>query len=100
MNEFVFKITGTDGVKKEIAVKSRSTTLNINLFNNVKESFPENVMNGTLFIPEGIKTIDNIAITEKCGDVKTICLRFKHTKNISACILFPIKHRKDFCSQR
>jgi len=74
MNNYTFKIISADGAENEVMIKSRSTMLNINMLKKVKKSLPENALNGTLYIPEGIETIDNMALTGVCGKIKTIIL--------------------------
>lgn len=71
---YTFKIISADGTENEVMIKSRSTMLNINMLKKVKKSLPENTLYGTLYIPEGIETIDNMALTGVCGKIKTIIL--------------------------
>lgn len=87
---YTFKIISADGAENEVMIKSRSTMLNINMLKKVKKSLPENVLNGTLYIPEGIETIDNMALTGACGKTKTIILPSTLEKIYRHAFYFPL----------
>lgn len=87
---YTFKIISADGAENEVMIKSRSTMLNINMLKKVKKSLPENALNGTLYIPEGIETIDNMALTGVCGKIKTIILPSTLEKIYRHAFYFPL----------
>lgn len=71
---YIFRLIDYNGVEYKIELNSRSSMFSFNMLARIKDNLPSGTMIRTLFLPEGISSIDKMAFNVIGEEIKTLYL--------------------------
>ena len=71
---YIFGLIDYNGVEYKIELNSRSSMFSFNMLARIKGNLPSGTMIRTLFLPEGISSIDKMAFNMIGEEIKTLYL--------------------------